>query len=70
MLSIQRRADGRLNQFVSERYASWNTGIGKRVENKTATLADLADYVAGQPEPVIASGRQELLENILNECIC
>ena len=63
------RADGRLGQFVTDRYASWNTGIGKKVENKQVTLADLAEYVAANPEPVIASGRQELLENILNECI-
>ena len=63
------RADGRLAEFVKDRYASWDTGIGQKIENKTATLADLAEYVAGNPEPVIASGRQELLENILNECI-
>ena len=64
------RADGRLGKFVSERYASWNSGIGRKVENKQATLAELAEYVSSHPEPVIASGRQEMLENILNECIC
>jgi xylose isomerase len=64
------RADGRLGQFVSERYASWNSGIGQKVENKQVTLADLAEHVAANPEPVIASGRQEMLENILNECVC
>ncbi|MCX6866437.1 MAG: xylose isomerase [Verrucomicrobia bacterium] len=64
------RADGRLGKFVCERYASWNSGIGQRVENKKATLAELAEYVSSHPEPVIASGRQEMLENILNECIC
>ena len=64
------RADGRLGQFVSERYASWNHGIGQKVENKTTNLTELAEYVSSHPEPVIASGRQEMLENILNECIC
>jgi xylose isomerase len=64
------RADGRLPQFVADRYASWNSGIGAQVEAGTVGLAELAAHVAGQAEPVLPSGRQEMLENLLNEFIC
>ena len=39
------------------------------LEKYARDLTALAAHVAAQPEPGIASGRQELLENILNECI-
>lgn len=59
--------DGRIDNFVKERYSSYNTGIGaKIVENKT-TLAELADYAAQMKEPENpGSGRQEYLEAVIN----
>jgi xylose isomerase len=63
------RADGRIGEFVANRYASWNTGIGAKVEAGGVTLDDLAVHALAAGEPVLDSGRQEMLENILNEMI-
>jgi xylose isomerase len=63
------RADGRIAEFVANRYATWNSGIGAKIEGKSATLEEVAAHALKSPEPVIASGRQELLKNIINEFI-
>jgi xylose isomerase len=63
------RADGRLDEFVTKRYASWNEGIGAKVESKSISLEDISTHVLGQAEPKLASGRQEMLENLINEFI-
>jgi xylose isomerase len=63
------RADGRIAEFVAKRYDSWNSGIGAKVEAKQVTLDDLSAYALGNGEPTIGSGRQEHLENLLNEFI-
>jgi xylose isomerase len=63
------RADGRLAEFVSKRYDTWNSGIGAKIEAKSVTLDDLAAHVLASGEPSLASGRQEMLEGILNEFI-
>ncbi len=62
------RADGVLDQFVNERYGSYDTGIGRQVEEGTASFADLESYMLekGNPDPN-QSGRQEMLENIIND---
>ncbi len=61
------RADGRVEEFVKQRYASFDSGIGADVESGAATLEGLSNHALSQPEPVIPSGRQEMLENIINE---
>ncbi len=63
------RADGRMADFVAKRYDSWNSGIGAKVEAKSVTLEELSTYALGNGEPTIGSGRQEMLENLLNEFI-
>ena len=63
------RADGRIAEFVAKRYDSWNSGIGAKVEAKQVSLEDLSAYALGNGEPTIGSGRQEHLENLLNEFI-
>ena len=61
--------DGKMDKFVSNRYASWDSGIGKKVESGKATLAQLDAYAQGIKAPTLASGRQEMLENLINEYI-
>ena len=63
--------DGRLDQFVADRYASWNTGIGAAIINGTATLEDLEQYALNKGEVTdsLTSGRQELLEATLNNIL-
>jgi xylose isomerase len=64
------RADGRLSEIVRQRYASWDTGIGAGVESGAASFRTLEAHALANPDPVQhGSGRQELIENIINELI-
>lgn len=62
------RKDGVLKDFVKARYATWDGGIGASVESGKASFADLEKYVLeGKAIAPNQSGRQELLENIIND---
>ncbi|HEU5125612.1 MAG TPA: xylose isomerase [Verrucomicrobiae bacterium] len=64
------RKDGRLAEFVQQRYASWDSGIGAKIEKGQATFADLEAYMLKKGEVTAnTSGRQEFLENLINEFI-
>jgi xylose isomerase len=64
------RADGVLNDFVKQRYSSWDAGIGQKIEAGNATLADLEAYMLEKGDAAKnVSGRQEMLENIVNRYI-
>ena len=63
------RSDGRMGDFLKNRYASFDSGIGAKIEAGSVGLAELSEYALGNGEPALASGRQEMLENILNEFI-
>jgi xylose isomerase len=64
------RADGVLTNFVKQRYASWDSGIGHKIEAGNAGFDDLERYMLdkGDAAPNV-SGRQEMLENIINRYI-
>ncbi|MDB5352158.1 MAG: xylose isomerase [Planctomycetota bacterium] len=64
------REDGRLASFVKDRYASWNSDLGKTVESGKASFADLEAHAfkAGDVTSNV-SGRQEMLENLVNEFV-
>src|SRR5688500_9249687 len=64
------RKDGRLAEFVKQRYSSWDTGIGRDIERGKAGFRELEAYMLkkGDVSPNI-SGRQEYLENLINEFI-
>ncbi len=59
--------DGRVDEFVTERYKGYNSGIGAKIVNDETSLEELAEY-AEKSESVIlpGSGRQESLESIIN----
>jgi xylose isomerase len=61
------RKDGRLARFVENRYRSWDTGIGARIENGRIGLAQLEAHALRHGEPKNESGAQEYLENLINE---
>lgn len=62
--------DGRLDDFVAKRYAGYSDGIGKRITDRTATIEELEAYALEKGEVAVPmSGRQEYLENILNEIL-
>ena len=55
-----------LPKMLKERYASFDSGLGKKFEEGKASLEDLYEYAKKNGEPVAASGKQELLETYLN----
>ena len=63
------RQDGRLSNFVKERYATFDSGIGADIESGKVDFESLEKYALSQNEPEIASGQQEMLENLINEFI-
>jgi xylose isomerase len=64
------RRDGRLAEFVKNRYQSWDSGIGARIEQGKAGLRDLESYILKKGEPdANVSGRQEMLENLINQFV-
>jgi len=62
--------DGRIDQFIEERYASYQTGIGARICSGEATLEELATHAAKMRAPALpGSGRQEYLEGVVNSVL-
>jgi xylose isomerase len=59
--------DGGVDGFVKERYAGWRKGIGKKVMQGQATFEDMEAYVHKHGEAPRVSGREEWLENVINE---
>ncbi len=55
---------------MKQRYASWDTGIGADIEKGKVGLKELESYMLkkGEASPNV-SGRQEYLENLINEFI-
>jgi len=64
------RKDGRLAEFLRQRYSSWDTGIGAKIEAGKTDFKQLEAYMLqkGDISPN-TSGRQEMLENLINEFI-
>ena len=60
---------GRLAEFVANRYSSYDSGIGAKIEAREVGLADLETYTHENGEPTVPSGRQEFLENLINEFV-
>lgn len=61
-------ADGAFEKIVAERYASFDSGYGREIEQGTTSLKKLEKLVLtklGEPTP--RSGRIELLQNLLND---
>jgi xylose isomerase len=65
--SILQKSD--YKKFRKERYASFDTGLGKDFEDGKLTLEDLRGYAIEHGEPDVKSGKQEYLENIINRFI-
>ena len=52
--------------MIKERYASYDSGLGKDFEDGKLTLEQVADYARKNGEPKLTSGKQELYEAIVN----
>lgn len=57
---------GELENFIAERYQSWTTGIGKKIVDGEVGFKELSEYALQNKPIVLSSGRQEMLENIIN----
>ncbi len=64
------RAEGVLDQFVRQRYSSYDSGIGQQIEAGTVKFGDLESYMLEKGDAAAnSSGRQEMLENLINRYI-
>ena len=62
--------DGVLDDLLAKRYRSYETGIGKRIEEGSTSFAELEQHMLEHGEAAAnESGRQELIENIINDYV-
>lgn len=59
--------DGQLDKFVKQRYATFDSGIGKTVTTGKATFESLEKHALKLKSVIPTSGRQEMLENLIND---
>jgi len=56
-----------LRDVKGRRYASFDAGKGRAFERGELSLVDLRDHAAAAGEPATTSGKQEWLENVVND---
>ena len=66
IIAEEMQADGVLAKHVADRYASFNTGLGAEIMAGTVGLEEIDRRVIASADPRLESGRQEMLENIIN----
>ena len=59
--------DGKIASFVKKRYSSFNSGDGAKFEKGEMSFEALAKLGANYGKAGITSGKQEYLENIVNQ---
>ncbi|MDD2426694.1 MAG: xylose isomerase [Eubacteriales bacterium] len=60
--------DGRIGEFVNQRYASYKDGIGKSIVEGSATLESLSNYAGELAKPDLpGSGQEEYLMSVINQ---
>ena len=62
--------EGTLDNFIKERYESFESEIGKKIRSHTTSLKELSDYAEKMGAPKMpGSGRQEYLQSALNQIL-
>ncbi|WP_395735672.1 xylose isomerase [Prosthecobacter sp.] len=59
--------DGRIDAFIKQRYSTFDSGIGAKIEKGEVGFAELEAHVLANGEPLLGSGRQEMMENLVND---
>lgn len=59
--------DGVFEKFIEQRYESYKSGIGKDIRDGKAGFKELSEYAIKNGVKALSSGRQEMLETILND---
>jgi xylose isomerase len=62
-------SDRVLEDFVDARYNSYEEGIGKKIIDDATDFEELANYALEHDQIINSSGRQEMLEDIINRYI-
>jgi len=58
--------DKAFSKFIEERYSSFDAGIGAKIMKRKVGFRDLERWIIKEGKPETKSGRQEMLENVLN----
>ncbi len=61
--------DKKFEEAINKRYSGWHSTLGRKIEKGKINFEKLEEYILKNGEPEIQSGRQEFLENLLNEYI-
>ncbi|MDI9521455.1 MAG: xylose isomerase [Bacillota bacterium] len=68
--AVELQEDGRIDQFVKERYASFDSELGQKIRAGQASLEELADKAVKKGSaPLPGSGKQEYLESVVNQVL-
>ncbi len=59
--------DGVLDAITNARYDGWNSPLGKQIDDGTATIHDLEQHALATNVNHAPGGRQERIENLINE---
>ena len=64
------RADGELDRWLRDRYASWESGIGAEIEAGKHDFKSLEQHMLAKGDITPnKSGRQEAFENLVNRFV-
>ncbi len=63
------RADGRYEKIVTDRYKTWDSDLGKTIESGKSSLEALREEALKIEDPLPVSGRQEMIEALINQFI-
>ncbi len=61
--------DGRLDNFVADKYSSYKEGIGADIVSGKTDLEKLYEYAKDLEDIKVPSGKQEYLETVVNEIL-
>jgi xylose isomerase len=64
--AVKAKESGELDNFIKNRYKSFDGDFGKKIEAGTCTLEEAAAHAMTCSEPKQISGKQEYLEQLLN----
>jgi len=69
LIAHQLIEDKVLSDFIEERYSSFKSSIGTEIMSGQIGFDELEKWILNTGQPVLQSGKQEMLENIINSYI-
>jgi xylose isomerase len=66
LIAAKIREEGIMDKMLQERYQTWLSPIGAKIEAGKADFRELEQKALAASEPMMRSGRQEAFESILN----